>query len=56
VTEDKRDAGERSSSTGNGQRARKTWTRPVVTAYGPIGKLTQGGTGLKDDGGASKKK
>jgi hypothetical protein len=34
---------------------RRPWTRPVLTAYGPIGKLTQGGSGAKNDGSSGKK-
>ena len=30
--------------------ARRPWTRPMLTAYGPIGKLTQGKSGTKPDG------
>lgn len=37
------------------QRPRRAWTRPVLTAYGPIGKLTQGGTGAKNDASSTKK-
>jgi hypothetical protein len=35
--------------------ARRAWKRPVLTSYGPIGKLTQGGTGAKTDGASSRK-
>jgi len=34
---------------------RRPWTRPKLTAYGPIGKLTQGGSGGKSDGTSGKK-
>lgn len=37
-------------------KGRRPWTRPSLTAYGPIGKLTQGGSGGKGDGTANKKK
>jgi len=37
------------------EQARRVWRRPSLTAYGPIGKLTQGGTGAKDDGSSTKK-
>jgi len=40
----------------DGQSKRREWKRPALTAYGPIGKLTQGGTGLKNDGTSGKKK
>jgi hypothetical protein len=29
---------------------RRPWARPTLTAYGPIGKLTQGKSGTKPDG------
>ena len=35
--------------------ARRPWTRPVLKVYGPIGKLTQGGSGAKNDGSSGKK-
>ena len=28
----------------------RTWVKPRLVAYGPISKLTQGGTGAKADG------
>jgi hypothetical protein len=34
----------------NSGSARRPWTRPTLTAYGPIGKLTQGKSGTKPDG------
>lgn len=34
---------------------RRPWARPVLTKYGPIGKLTQGGSGSKSDGTSGKK-
>ena len=35
---------------------RRPWRRPALTAYGPIGTLTQGGTGGRADGTQSRKK
>jgi hypothetical protein len=35
--------------------ARRTWARPVLTHYGPIGKLTQGNSGTMNDGSSGKK-
>lgn len=29
---------------------RRPWARPTLTAYGPIGTLTQGKSGTKSDG------
>lgn len=36
--------------------ARKPWSAPKLLEYGPIGKLTQGSSGNKADGGTTKKK
>ena len=53
MTQDRRD--EQQQERPVGPKARRTWTRPSLTAYGPIGKLTQGGTGAKTDGTSSRK-
>lgn len=34
---------------------RRPWARPTLTAYGPIGKLTQGKSGTKPDGSSGTK-
>lgn len=47
------DAGQSDARHGG---ARQPWQRPTLTAYGPIGKLTQGGSGSRSDGTQSKKK
>jgi hypothetical protein len=39
----------------NSETPRRPWTRPTLTAYGPIGKLTQGASGTRNDGTSSKK-
>ncbi len=33
----------------------RPWARPKLTAYGPIGKLTQGKSGTKNDGSSGQK-
>ncbi len=47
MTEDSRNTPTEPQTSGG---VRRPWTRPVLTAYGPIGKLTQGKSGTKGDG------
>ncbi len=53
VTEDRRE--EQQQERPASDKVRRTWTRPSLTAYGPIGKLTQGATGAKTDGSSSRR-
>jgi hypothetical protein len=53
VTQDRRENEQDERPTG--QQTRRVWKRPTLTAYGPIGKLTQGGTGSKADGSSGKR-
>ena len=53
MTQDQQD--DRKKDQPDGKKARRTWTKPSLTAYGPIGKLTQGATGAKADGTSSRK-
>lgn len=51
MSEDRKNASQTAKSSG----ARRPWTKPTVTAYGPIGKLTQGNSGTMNDGSSGKK-
>ncbi len=52
MSEDSRkNPSEPQKSSGN----RRPWKRPTLTAYGPIGKLTQGKSGTKPDGSSGTK-
>ncbi|MBP6715878.1 MAG: hypothetical protein KA205_03385 [Acidobacteria bacterium] len=53
MTQDRRENEQDERPTG--QQTRRVWKRPTLTAYGPIGKLTQGGTGSKADGSSGKR-
>lgn len=53
MTENRRDDQQQERPAGS--QVRRVWTRPALTAYGPIGKLTQGGTGAKSDASSGKK-
>ncbi|MEI6244848.1 MAG: hypothetical protein WCQ64_07350 [Acidobacteriota bacterium] len=53
MTQDRRDDQQQDAPAG--QKGRRTWRRPALTAYGPIGKLTQGGTGSKTDSSSGRK-
>ena len=52
---DQRDERNESERTAASVPSRRLWTRPVLTEYGPIGKLTQGGSGLNSDGSSGKR-
>jgi hypothetical protein len=52
MTDEARNTSTAPETTGRG---RRPWTRPTLTAYGPIGKLTQGKSGTKNDGTSGSK-